>query len=193
MGGTPEAVTAVMANTWHDNSEVEDLSVAILSYPRALATVTASVVHHGEKQRFIIQGRDAAVELPWEVIAEVTQPNGFPVKDGDAKRTQKIAELHASLPTLEHVRHGGQIGDVIAALETGRPPAVTGADGKRIIEIVQGIYRAAIEQRTVPLPFEKSGDWYSGEALLARAPRYFQKTGNVADQSGDVRTQRDEN
>ena len=44
--GRPEKVQAVMANTSHDNAEVEDLSVAVLTYPGALAQVTSSVVHH---------------------------------------------------------------------------------------------------------------------------------------------------
>jgi len=190
MGGTPSKVTSVMTNAWHDNSEVEDLAVAVLTYPRALATVTASVVHHGEKQRFIIQGRDAAVEIPWAVTSEVTQPNGFPYNESDAAREQQIADLHASLPPLPFTAHAGQIGDVLDALDAGREPAVTGADGKRIIEIVQAIYRAAIEERTVSLPMAEGDDWYTGDALLAQAPRFFTKTSSVADQEGDIRTQR---
>ena len=190
MGGTPEAVTAVMTNAWHDNSEVEDLSVAILTYPRALATVTASVVHHGERQYFVIQGRDAAVELPWQVTAEVSQTNGFPYSEGDAERAAQIEKLHADLPPLAHTGHAGQIGDVVDALATGREPAVTGEQGRRTVEIVQAIYRAAIEHKTVPLPIKPVDNWYSGEGLLENAPRYFEKTGSVADQAGDIRTQR---
>lgn len=190
MGTSPTAATAVMTNAWHDNSEVEDLSVAVLTYPRAIATVTASVVHHGEKQRFIVQGRDAAVELPWEINAEVPQPNGFPFQEGDQGRVQQIEALHANREPLKHTEHAGQIGDVLDALATNRPPAVTGEQGKRTVETVQAIYRAAIEQRTIPLPVEPGSDWYTGQALLAKAPRYFKKTASVADQTGDVRTQR---
>ena len=50
MMGLPKRVTSVLANTAHDNAEVEDLSMPILEYPGALGQLTASVVHHGEEQ-----------------------------------------------------------------------------------------------------------------------------------------------
>jgi predicted dehydrogenase len=190
MDGAPEAVTAVMTNAWHDNAEVEDLSVAILSYPRALATVTASVVHHGERQKFIIQGRDAAIELPWEVMADVTQPNGFPYETGDTERATAINAVRSAVEPLKHLNHGGQFGDILDALETGREPAVTGEQGKRTVETVQAIYRASIEKRTIPLPVSPDDEWYRGETLISRAPRFFQKTASVKEQAGDIRTHR---
>lgn len=51
MMGLPESVTSVLSNVAHDNAQVEDLSMSILRYPRSLAQLTASVVHHGEEQR----------------------------------------------------------------------------------------------------------------------------------------------
>ena len=46
--GMPEEVTAIFTNANHENSETEDLSIAILHYPNgALAQITASIVDHG--------------------------------------------------------------------------------------------------------------------------------------------------
>ena len=79
MMGTPERVTSVLANTGHDNAEVEDLSVSVMEYPGALATVTASVVHHGEEQELVFQCEKAKLAAPYSIFASQPQPNGFPL------------------------------------------------------------------------------------------------------------------
>ncbi|MFQ8717398.1 MAG: Gfo/Idh/MocA family protein [Enterobacter hormaechei] len=62
MLGFPSEVVAMMTNVAHDNAEVEDLSAAIFKYPSgALTQLTASVVHHGEDQKIIIQGDKARI------------------------------------------------------------------------------------------------------------------------------------
>ena len=83
MMGMPERVTSVLANTGHDNAEVEDLSVSVMEYPGALATVTASVVHHGEDQAVTFQCEKAKIAAPYSVFASQPQPNGFPLKEQD--------------------------------------------------------------------------------------------------------------
>lgn len=186
MLGRPERVTAAMTNAWHDNSEVEDLSVALLEWERTLATLTASVVHHGEQQAFVVQGRDAAVAQPWSVAAESSQPNGFPARGGDTERVARIERLAAERAPLAHQGHTGQVGDVLAAIGAGRPPAITGEDGRRTVEVVTAVYQAAIERRPVDLPLDAASPWYTGEALLDRAPRYHEKTGAVASQEGEI-------
>ncbi len=61
MMGLPESVTAVLSNTSHDNAEVEDISIAAMRYPGgALAQVTSSVIHHGEEQQVVFQGKKRA-------------------------------------------------------------------------------------------------------------------------------------
>ena len=71
----PTRVTSVLANTAHDNAEVEDLSMSILEYPGALAVVTASVVDHGEDQALIFQCEKAKIAFPYSVFASQPQPN----------------------------------------------------------------------------------------------------------------------
>src|SRR5690606_18283767 len=79
MNGMPSEITAVMSNTSHDNAEVEDISIAIAKYDNgSLAQITSSVVHHGEEQQLIFQGRDARVSVPWRHTASKSKENGFP-------------------------------------------------------------------------------------------------------------------
>lgn len=186
MLGAPSAVTAAMTNAWHDNAEVEDLSVALLQYDRAIAQLTSSVVHHGQVQEIVVQGRDASVAQPWAVHAETTQPNGFPTDQGNPALVERLEALAAAHAALPHLGHAGQIDDVLTALETGRAPAVGGQDGRHTVEVVTAIYQAAIERRTVGLPIPLDSPYYTGEGILAHAPRYFAKTRSVDDLEGSI-------
>jgi predicted dehydrogenase len=184
--GAPRAVTAVLTNAAHENSEVEDLSVAVLQYDRALAEVTSSVAHHGEEQAIVVQGRHARVSQPWKVVADAAEPNGFPVPGGDPGRVAKIEALAASHRALEHVGHPGQIGDMLGAVRERRRPAVDGTDGRRAIELVTAIYQAGIERRTVDLPVSADDPYYRAGTLVERAPHFFEKTTAVADLPGAI-------
>lgn len=170
--GAPQSVTAVMTNAAHENSEVEDLSVAVLAYERAIATITSSVVHHGERQAIVVQGRDASVSLSGEVIAETSRPDGFPVPGGDPGLAEQLRALAAARPPLAHSGHEGQVDDVLTAIETGRRPAVDGHDGRRTIEVITAIYRAGIEGRRVDLPITSDDPYYRPGTLSDRAPRF---------------------
>ncbi len=186
MLGAPRAVTAVLTNAQHENSEVEDLSVAVLQYDRALAEVTSSVVHHGEEQAIVVQGRHARVSQPWKVVADAAEPNGFPAPGGDPARVAAIEDLAASRRPLEHVGHAGQVGDMLAAVRDRRPPAVDGTDGRRAIELVTAIYESGIERRTVDLPLQADDPYYRAGTLVERAPHFFDKTTAAADLPGAI-------
>jgi len=186
MLGAPQAVTSVLTNAAHENAEVEDLSVTVLQYDRALAEVTASVVHHGEEQAIVVQGRDARVSQPWKVVAEVATPNGFPSREGDADRVAQIEAVAAAHRPLEHTGHAGQVGDMLAAVRDRRRPAVDGEDGRRAIELVTEIYEAGIERRTVDLPLTPDDPYYRAGTLEERAPRFFAKTASVDELPGAI-------
>lgn len=183
--GRPKAVTAVLTNAQHDNSEVEDLSVAILAYDRALAELTSSVVHHGEEREIIVQGRDARISQPWRAVADLHQPNGFPAGP-NTDLVARLDALAAAHVPLAHTDHAGQIGDVLAAIEQGRRPVVDGTDGRNAIELVTAIYRSGIEHRTVTLPLRPDDPFYGAGALVERAPRFFAKTASVSDLDGSI-------
>ena len=49
----------------------------------------------------------------------------------------------ASPQLASHEHHRTQLADVLAALDEGRAPAVTGEDGLRAVELVDGVYQSA--------------------------------------------------
>jgi predicted dehydrogenase len=187
MLGRPRSVTAVLTNARHDNSEVEDLSVAILQYERALAELTSSVVHHGEEQAIVVQGEFAKVAQPWSVTAMTAQPNGFPTEEGNPALVDRLNALAAAHGPLPHAGHPGQIGDVLGAVREGRRPAVDGVDGRNAVELVTAIYEAGIERRAVDLPLPPADPYYHSGELVRRAPRFFEKTRSQERLDGAIR------
>ena len=53
---------------------------------------------------------------------------------------------------IETYHHELQLRDVVAAIHDGRPPAVTGEDGWRTVQLIAAIYQAAGSGQRVPLP-----------------------------------------
>ena len=186
MMGTPEKVTSVLANTGHDNAEVEDLSVSVMEYPGALATVTASVVSHGEEQELVFQCEKAKIAFPYSVFASQPQPNGFPLAEPDKAFEEEAEAFLAKLPPLPYEMHEGQLDDVLKALEEGREPAITGEDGRRTIELISSIYKAGSTHTTVSLPMEKDDPFYTVDGIRANVPHFYQKTASVENQDGEL-------
>lgn len=184
MLGLPEEVTSVMTNVSHDNAEIEDLSVSIMRYGKALATVTASVVHHGENQALQIQCADAKIAAPFDTYASVSKPNGFP--DRNPELEQKIKALYDSLPKLQHQVHTGQIDNVLSCIEQGQlTPAITGEDGRRTIEIITAIYKSGSTHQTVKLPLKAEDPFYTVAGIQANVPRFYEKSASLTDLGGD--------
>lgn len=184
MMGLPETVTSVLANTAHDNAEIEDLSVSILQYPGALAQITASVVHHGEEQKLIFQCEKAKISAPFSAYASVSKPNGFPVEDNELE--QKLKDFADSLPPIPHEGHPGQLENVLTALETGCDVAITGEDGRRTIELITAIYKSGAQGCAVKLPLQKDDPFYTVAGIMANVPHFYEKTTSAADLSGDI-------
>lgn len=186
MMGTPERVTSVLANTGHDNAEVEDLSVSVMEYPGALATVTASVVHHGEEQELVFQCEKAKLSAPYDVFASQPQPNGFPLKVPDPAFRKQADDFIAALPPVPYEMHEGQLDNVLTALETDGDVAITGEDGRRTIELITAIYKAGSMRRPTVLPLQPDDPFYTVEGIRANVPHFYEKTVSVQDLDGEM-------
>ena len=176
--GLPDEVTAVLSNVMHDNSEVEDISFAILKYSDgALAEVTSSVVHHGEGQSITLQCEKAKISTPFSVDAEVSKPNGFPEKN--EALIKDITDKYNEMPSLKYEGHTGQIDDMLTALEQNKQPSITGADGRKTIELITAIYKAGCLKITTQLPISNDDAYYTFEGILKNAVKFYKKTSTV--------------
>jgi len=181
MLGFPTEVVAMMSNVAHDNAEVEDLSAAIFRYPSgAITQLTASVVHHGEDQKMVIQGEKARISAPWDVFASQSADNGFPQDTHNTALEDQLQTLFTGTPKLRWTLHTGQIDNFIRAIETQTTPLVDGLQGKRSLEIITAIYKSAITRSVVTLPIAPDDAFYRPGGLPARAPRFHEKSSSVA-------------
>jgi predicted dehydrogenase len=187
MMGLPEKATAVISNAAHSNAEVEDISVAVLQYPKgALAQVTSSVIHHGEEQQLIFQGEKARVSAPWKVCAHKPGPNAFPLKEHDEELEKKLNDFVNALPPLPYTGHTGEVENVLASLEKGVRPAITGQDGRNTVELITAIYESGAMGKTVSLPLGKNDPFYTVAGIMAAVPHFYEKTASVKDFKGDI-------
>lgn len=178
MNGLPEKVSAFIANVSHDNSEVEDLSSAILKYQGgALGNLTSSVVHHGEKQKIIIQCEKAMLSMPWDLACCKSREDGFPDIDKESKK--KIQKVYDAIPDLKFEGHTAQIDNVLTAIEKKETPIVTGYDGKRALELIFAIYKSGSLDKIVNLPIKPNDAFYTQQGVLDTVPRFHKKSGFI--------------
>lgn len=187
MNGMPSEVTAITTNSSHDNAEVEDLSVAICRYPNgSLGQITSSVVHHGEEQQLIFQGKNARVSVPWKVKASKSQPNGFPVNDPVLEA--QIQNIYDQLSELEFEGHLAQIDDVLSAIEGKKDVLIDGKEGRKTLELITAIYQSASTGETVKLPLNENSLFYTRKGVIKNSTHFYEKKSHVENFTENVIT-----
>jgi len=146
MGPVTE-VTAVCATQAH-RIEAEDTALAILRFASgAVGTILSSTAAFpGFPQRLEVTGTDGTV------IVEDGQIVCRAFGEGDAGRGPAPGTGAAADPAAVDVAaHAAQIADLLAAIDEGRAPAVSGEAGRDALEIVCAVYESARTGRTVRL------------------------------------------
>lgn len=162
-----EEVSGAWANLNHPSIEVEDTAVAVIRFQRGgLASVVVSVsqkpglftkVHlHGstgasvgvetDRGASFVAGVSSIAEPPlndlWNIPGEEHLLPEFQAEDRAAfARIDATAHYHAE-----------QIHDFLRAVIEGRPPLVTGADGRTVVALIAAIYHSQREGRPVRFP-----------------------------------------
>jgi predicted dehydrogenase len=190
MLGRPDRVTSLIANTAHDNSECEDLAVAILEYPGMLAQVTASLLAHDEEQEMVFQAEKARLSIPWKTAASKALPNGFPEENTEVKTMMQ--SRYDALPSLVFEAHAGQTENLLKAINGEERLFVTGQDGRAALELIMAIYKSAVERKSVSLPLEPSDPFYQQETMLKAVPHFNEKKRSIDNfSSSDISLGRD--
>ncbi|MBQ1503814.1 MAG: Gfo/Idh/MocA family oxidoreductase [Oscillospiraceae bacterium] len=178
MMGMPKRVTAVLSNASHDNSEVEDVSVAILEYPGgAIAQLTSSVIAHGQFQTMVFQGEKAMAAVPWRRYASTSLPNGFPIENEELEK--EIDKLHESFEPLAYTLHTAEIENALSALESPCQPFIRSADGRATVELITAIYESGFTGHAVELPLKPDDPFYTVEGMLKNVRHFHEKGASV--------------
>lgn len=168
--GEVEEVSGYWANLNHPYVEVEDTALAMIRFRNGgLGSITVSLsqrpglftkVHvHGSNGASIgvetdrgasfVAGVSEVQEPPlndiWTVPGEESLLAGFQAED-----RERFRQIH---PTTHY--HAVQIQDFLDAIRTGRPPAVTGEEGRVVVALFTAVYRSQQEHRPIRDLFER--------------------------------------
>ena len=156
MGPVAE-ITAHTGLLAHERIAVEDTAVATLKFANgALGVIEASTAAYpGYLKRIEVHGSEGSAAMEEEDV--VAWDFSKKVK-ADAAVHRRMAERvstdgGASDPAaIGHHGHTAQFRDVLAAISENRAPAIDGPEGRRSVEIILAIYKAAETGKVVKLP-----------------------------------------
>ncbi len=160
MGPVTE-VTAICVNQMHE-MEVEDVALALLRFESgAVGSLEASTaVFPGMPERLELSGTGgtAVIEngelIVTELMAERGDIGAYGAKAASSGPTAGSASAEPTAIGTD--AHASQIADLLAAIEEGRPPLVTGTEARKALEVVCAVYASAERGATVHLPLEAS-------------------------------------
>jgi predicted dehydrogenase len=170
LAGPVKEIRALTATLAHERIAVEDAAVASLVFDSgALGVIEATTAAYpGYLKRLELHGSHGSAAMEEEdIVAWDFVRSGA----GDAAVQRKMSERistagGASDPkAIGHHGHARQFRDVLDAIKEDRAPAIDGREGRRSVEIILAIYKAAESGRGVSLPLK------SDPALAARAKR----------------------
>ena len=150
------AQTALLA---HKRITVEDHAVATLRFKNgALGVIEASTsIWPGYLKRIEIHGTEGSAVLEeedlvkWDFAKRRARDRAI-----EEKMASKISTAGgaADPATIGHHGHAAQFKDVIRAIRKGTQPAIDGPEGRRSVEVILALYKAAETGRSVALPLK---------------------------------------
>ena len=153
--GPPTAVTAACSTQAHQ-IEAEDTALAIVAFASgAVGTILSSTAAFpGFPQRLEITGTGGTVTVEDGRIVRRALAGGpaaaatatAAALSGDAGPTPA-----ADPAALDVASHAAQLADLLAAVDAGRQPAVSGRNGRDALEIVCAVYESSHTGRPVRL------------------------------------------
>jgi predicted dehydrogenase len=149
-----QAATATLA---HERIEVEDTAVATLRFANgALGTIEATTAAFpGYLKKIEIHGSEGSAVIEEEDIK--TWDFARPKKEDAMVHTKMTSHKSsgggaADPSAIGHQGHAKQFREFVAAVRSKRAPAIDGHEGRRSVEIVLAIYKAAESGRPIKLP-----------------------------------------
>jgi len=150
--GPAAEVTAVCATQAHQ-IEVEDTALAIVRFASgAVGTILSSTAAYpGFPQRLEITGTAGTVIVEDGQITRRALADGAEPADPTDPAAGLAGAAAADPAAVEAASHAAQLADLLAAVDSGRDPAVTGQDGRDALELVCAVYESSRTGRTVSL------------------------------------------
>jgi UDP-N-acetyl-2-amino-2-deoxyglucuronate dehydrogenase len=141
----------------HERIAVEDVAVATVAFANgAMGIIEASTaIYPGYLKRIEIHGSAGSAVMEEE---DITKWDFAKPAKRDTAIHEKMASRHstgggaADPKAIGHHGHARQFDDVVKAIRKGTKPLIDGPEGRRSVEIILAIYKAAETGRAVKLP-----------------------------------------
>jgi len=151
------AQTATLA---HERIAVEDTAMATVRFESgALGVIEATTAAYpGYLKRIEISGSEGSAAMEEEDIVrwDFARPDKRDKLVAEQMQARKSTGGGASDPAaIGHHGHALQFQDVLTAIKKGRAPAIDGQEGRRSVEIILGVYKAAETGKAISLPLAK--------------------------------------
>lgn len=152
-------ITAHTALLAHQRIEVEDVAAATLRFENgALGVLQASTAAFpGFLKRIEIHGSEGSAVLEeeditkWEFAKKTKQDEALLARMAGKTQTGGGA---ADPAAIGHHGHTAMFKDVLKAIKNGTRPLIDGAEGRRSVEIILAVYKAAETGRAIALPLK---------------------------------------
>jgi UDP-N-acetyl-2-amino-2-deoxyglucuronate dehydrogenase len=144
--------TATLA---HEEMETEDTASALLTFGNGAMGVIQGATSSwpGNPARLELHGDRGVIIVEEGQIVKWKLADAGPGEEERMLNLEKSTGSGASDPTaIGFELHRRQIADLVEAIQQRRPPAVTGAEGRKSVEIVRAIYHSAARDRLIRLP-----------------------------------------
>ncbi len=144
------AQTALKA---HKRIEVEDVAQALLKFKNgAQGTIISSTAcYPGFEERIEVHGTKGTMEL-YKNLIRTREIMGE--KKVEAKETADRGSGAADAQAISNEGHVAQIKDFCQAIIEDREPLITGAEGRKPLEIILAVYESAKTKKPVKLPLK---------------------------------------
>ena len=159
--------------------------------------ITIGFAFWGRAQAGAVKNAPVPVKETWESFAfsESEDPN-MGIMQAAAETKKEPVQLYAQSAVLMDGDNGRILyekeGDVfrsmasttkimtcILALEKGKPPLITGEDGRKTVELITAIYKSGFSGRRVKLPISCEDEYYGLDGILRNAVHFYEKKTSV--------------
>jgi UDP-N-acetyl-2-amino-2-deoxyglucuronate dehydrogenase len=152
-------IQANAATLAHERIEVEDVVVATLRFANGAIGVleATTAAYPGYLKRIEIHGSEGSALLEEEDLKawDFAKPRKEDKAILEEMKKHRSTGGGASDPAaIGHHGHAIQFRDFVEAVKKNRPPAVDGHEGRRSVEIILGVYKAAETGKVVKLPLK---------------------------------------
>ncbi len=156
--GPVASVWAVTDRLGHERIEVEDVALAVwrLRSGGLVQVACTTVAYPGFPARIALFGRRGSAVLEDNTLTGLYlrpgDESGLRTRDRGALNLAGELAQDAALRPEGGSSHRLQLQDMVAAIQQGRDPLVTGEEGRKPLELILAMYRSARLGRAVDLP-----------------------------------------